>query len=197
MDPSILTSLCEPVYLDYIPVNLDLFIWTRLFGPDYINTSTRSRLFGPLYLDPFIWSNLFGPVNLEYSIWTILNGPIYLYLFIWTSLIGPIYLDLLSGPVYLEFWFVWASFGFYFVAVFSLQFWHFCKFHVSQPKIFPCQLQYYQQYIQEPKPHPNFFNGAYISNASFNQKSPGHLKVGFCDVTHIQIDIQMDQHCGQ
>ena len=76
MNPSILTRLFGPVYLDPS-------FWTRLCW-----LSVWTRLFEPVYLDPSILTDLFGPV--------------YFYLSIWVRLFEPIILDLSIRPVYLD-----------------------------------------------------------------------------------------------
>ena len=56
-------------------------IWTRLFGPVYLD---------PFYFDPSIWTCRLGPVYLDPSTWTRLFKPVYLDPSIGTRLIGPV-----------------------------------------------------------------------------------------------------------
>ena len=75
-------------------------IWTRLFGPIWLDLSIWTCLFSPLYfdmslrpvylsctrfLDLSIGTCIFGPVHLQLSVLIRLFGPVYLGPFIWSD----------------------------------------------------------------------------------------------------------------
>ena len=96
MDPPIWTLLCRVVYFDpsvvvslwvteghhgsYQQVTLKVAPVGDPKDSLGIILSIWTRIFGPVYLDPSIWTCIFRHVFFDLSIWTRLFGPTYLNL---------------------------------------------------------------------------------------------------------------------